>query len=176
MGEFNREPLGFPNGQIKGTDWSYYPGSGGLGAGACFLPAGFSYIYWPVKVNPFSVRNNRLVLKDEDFFPYTNAGFDGICANSNGSKMPFDVYTLVAAPTSGLDTSLAKGRVSVLSTQTLPFEVEFLAAQLPQPSDAGYAGRIWIAVDIKQTGLMIGAYTQTSELMKTTNLEWEGQP
>jgi len=173
----------FPVGQIRGSDYSYNPGCGGLGAGSCVLPANFSYIYWPIKVNPFSVFNKQLTLRNTSFLPYLNAGSNGTCANSNGAQQSFDIYLMYKAPVASLNTSLAVSRVVVPNNVTLPFDVTFEGNmadisknQLPQPTSPQYERIIWVVLDLKQTGLMTGGLPQVGEAMKTIHLDWEGQP
>lgn len=171
-----RRPAGFPTNNVKGDDWSFNPGCGGSGAGSCVLPAGFSYIYWPIKVNPFSVRNTLLVLHNDDFLAYTNGGNDGLCPNSDGARIEFDIYLLHQAPTSSLNPALATAKITVPTSTMLPMEFEFPEGMLPQPIDPLYERRIWVAIDLRATGRMIGGRPQVTEAMKTVKLDWEGTP
>jgi len=173
----------FPVGQIKGADYSYNPGCGGLGGGSCILPADYDYIYWPVKVSPFSVFNRQFILRDTTFLPYTNAGSNVTCPDSNGVQQAFDVYLLYKAPVASLDVSAAVSHVSVPNNVTLPFDMTFEGSltdlsknQIPQPTNPLYERRIWVAIKLPSTGLMTGGIIQTHEAMKTINLDWEGRP
>lgn len=172
----SRQDVGFPSNTVKGLDFRFAPGCGGSGAGICIFPASYSYIYWPVKVNPFSRRNNLLVLRDDDWLPYNNGGFDGICANSNGTQRAFDIYLLYQAPTSSLNPALATGKITVPAGAALPLTLEFLEAQLPQPTNVLYERRIWVAVDLRDTGVMTQGVLQTAELFQTVKLNYEGTP
>ncbi len=170
-----RQSTGFPSNNIKGNDWSYSPGCGGVGAGTCQLPAAFSYIYWEIKVNPFSTRNSKLVLHNDYFKPFTDSAI-GLCDHNDGSPMGFDVLLMHKKPTGTLDPSKATGIISVPSNILLPYELEFDVQNIPQPIDSDYERRIWVVLDLKQTGLMVDGVAQETEIMKTVKLNWEGQP
>lgn len=170
-----RQNLGFPSNQIKGSDWQYWPGCGGSGAGVCYNPAVYSYIYWGIKVNPFSQHNSKLVLHNDSFIPHLDNPA-GICAHNDGAAVGFDVLLFYKEPTGVLDRSKATGIVSVPSSIMLPYEIEFDAEFLPQPDNIDYERRIWAVLDLKQTGLMTNGIPQVTEVMQTLKLNWEGQP
>ena len=169
-----RRNLGFPTNQIKGSDWTYYPGCGGLGATLCFEPASYSYIYWSIKVNPFSVHNSELVLHNDGFAPHTDSPV-GVCLHNDGAQRGFDILLLHESPVGGLDRSLATGIITVPDDITFPYELEFEAEHIPQPDHPDYERRIWVALDLGTTGLMTGL-PQNSEVMQTVKLNWEGRP
>jgi hypothetical protein len=170
-----RRNTGFPSNNIKGSDWRYNAGCGGSGAGSCFLPANFSYMYWEIKVNPFSSHNSKLLLHNDGFRPFTDSP-TGVCTHNDGSPMGFDVLLLHNEPVATLDRSLATGIISVPSSITFPYELEFDAPNIPQPTDPSYERKIWVALDLKQTGLMVNGLPQKTEIMQTVKLNWEGQP
>ncbi len=176
MGSQTREDVGFPSNQVKGDDYRYNPGCGGSGAGVCVLPAAFSFVYWSIKVNPFSSRNNMLVLHDDDFLVYTNAGSDGICPNSNGSRVAFDVLLFYQSPAAGINEALATAKVNVPTSQALPFDIEFTEGKIPQPTNVLYERKIWVAINFAATGLMIGGLAQNTEAMQTVKLDYEARP
>lgn len=171
----SRENLGFPSNQVKGDDFSYYAGCGGSGAGSCYSPATFSYIYWPIKVNPFSVHNSKLVIHNDSFVPREDTPV-GICTHNGGAAVDFDVLLLYKEPSTGLDRSLATGVISVPASVSLPYDLEFDAANIPQPDNPNYERKIWAVADLKQAGRMIGGVAQITEIMQTIKLNWEGQP
>ena len=171
----SRKNLGFPSNQIKGSDWSYFAGCGGAGAGFCHNPATFSYLYWSIKVNPFSMRNTQLVLHNNSFVPHLNTPV-GICTHNEGAAVDFDVLLLHEEPVASLDGSLATGTIHVPASTTLPYELEFDAVNIPQPDHPDYERKIWVAIDMKQAGLMVKGLPQISEIMQTLKLNWEGQP
>lgn len=178
-GSQTRETVGFPSNQVKGWDWRFNPGCGGSGAGSCVLPASYSYIYWPVKVNPFSRRNNLLVLRDDFWLPFTNAGNDGLCPNSEGTRVAFDVLLFYEQPVGALDRSLATGIINVPAGGPLgglPIILEFGEKQLPQPTHPDYERRIWVVIDLGATGYMTGGVAQTAEVMQTIKLDYEATP
>lgn len=171
-----RRSQGFPSNQIKGDDWLYNAGCGGMGAGECKLPAGFSYIFWEIKVNPFSAHNSKLVLYNESFRAFTDSPL-GICDHNEGTPVDIELLLFYKQPTGAtLDKSLATGSVTIPANIMLPFEVEFDAAFLPQPTNPSYERKIWAAIDLGATGLMINGVPQKTEALQTVKLNWEGQP
>lgn len=171
----SRRNLGFPSNQIKGDDWLYSSGCGGMGAGECKLPAGFSYIFWEIKVNPFSMHNSKLVLHNDLFKAYLNSPV-GTCANNAGNPVDIELLLFYKKPTGDLDKSKATGRLSIPAGITLPYEVEFDAINIPQPSHPDYERKIWAVIDLGQTGRMVNGIAQNTEVMQTIKLNWEGQP
>ena len=171
----NRRNLGFPSNQIKGSDWSYFPGCGGSGAGGCKVPAAFSYVYWSIKVNPFSMHNSKLVLHNDAFVPHLDSP-TGACTHNEGAATDFDVLLMYEEPIAGLDPSLATGIIPIPAGTTLPYDLEFDAVNIPQPDHPDYERKIWVVLDLKQVGLMIRDIPQITEVMQTVKLNWEGQP
>lgn len=169
---------GVPSNSVKGSDYSYFPGCGGSGAGPCVLPATFSYVYWPIKVNPFSTRNNLLVLFNETFIPRTNTP-TGLCANNPDQKINYDILLMYDEPVGIIDRSKAVSIVSIPATTQLPFEVEFSGSdnqasnQIPQPIDNRYKRTIWVVIDLFSTGLMLNGIPQKFEALKTIKLNYE---
>lgn len=170
-----RRSLGFPSNQIKGADWFYGAGCGGMGAGGCQLPAAFSYIFWEIKVNPFSQHNSKLVLYNDYFKAHQDIPF-GTCPHNTGGPVDIELLLFYKQPTGQLDKSKSTARVSIPADITLPLEVEFDAVSLPQPTHPDYERKIWAVIDLGQTGRMIGGIEQKTEVMKTLKLNWEGQP
>lgn len=179
MGSETRKTVGFPSNQVKGFDFRFNPGCGGSGAGICIDPATYSYIYWPIKVNPFSRRNNLLILRDDDWLPYTDAGYDGLCSHSDGSRVAFDVLLFYQQPTGTLDRSKATGIINVPAGGPiggLPIILEFGEKQLPQPTNVLYERKIWAVIDLGRTGLMTNGLPQQFEVMTTVKLDYEATP
>ena len=171
-----RRSQGFPSNQIKGDDWVYGAGCGGMGAGECKLPATFSYIYWEIKVNPFSMHNSKLVLYNELFRAFTDSPV-GLCTHNQGVPVDLELLLFYRQPTGvELDKSKATGAVQIPAGITLPYEVEFDAVNIPQPTHPDYERKIWAAIDLGGTGRMIGGIPQKSEVLQTIKLNWEGQP
>lgn len=172
MASESRRTLGFANNLVKGSDFLYFAGCGGSGAGSCHTPATYSYMYWPIKVEPFSVRNTKLVLHNDGFAPKLDNPV-GVCTHNDGAQQGFDVLLFYQSPATGLDRSKAVGKITVPSSITFPYELEFDAVNIPQPDNALYERRIWVAIDFGVTGLMTNDLPQTSEVMKTVKLDKE---
>ena len=175
MSADSRREMGFPTNTIKGSDYSYYAGCGGSGAVGCVLPATFSYLYWPIKVNPFSVKNTKLVLHNDYFSPYADSAV-GTCAHNQGARLGFNLLLFYKEPTGVLDYSKATGNVAISNSLSFPYEIELDMDYLPQPDNSNYERKIWVVCDFGQIGVMIGGLPQISEVMQTIKLNWEGNP
>lgn len=174
MGAQDIKITGFPKNQIRGSDFTYSPGCGGSGAGACYNPASFRYIWWYIYPTAFLVRNRKLVLQNVDFKSYLDAGNDGICSHSNGASQDYDVL-LCYQPPSGdvLDEDDVKTRITIPGAQSLPFNMEFEGDAIPQPTDANWSGVFYAVIDLKTTGRMIDGRTATNTVFKTVNYDYD---
>lgn len=164
---------GYPKNLVRGSDFSYSPGCGGSGAGFCYLPASFSYIWWRIFATNFVVRNRRLVLQNISFKSYANAGNNGLCPNSEGASQDYDVVLSYASDPSNINAANELTRVTIPGSQTIPFELEFSAIQIPQPTDPRWNGIFLVIIDLKTTGRMIGGLAQTAQVLKTVDYDYD---
>jgi hypothetical protein len=174
MGTKDVRAQGYPKNFIRGGDFAYSPGCGGAGAGACYLPATFRYMWWRVYPTNFTVKNRRLILQNISFKSYLNAGSDGVCANSNGASQNYDILLCFQQPNSDvMDPLQVKTRKTISGAATLPFYVDFNDLQLPQPSDALWGGLVYVVIDLGTTGRMVDGRSAISTAMKTTNFDYD---
>lgn len=174
MGATDVKITGYPKNQIRGSDFTYSPGCGGAGGGSCVSPASFRYIWWYIYPTSFIVKNRKLVLQNLDFKSYLDAGSDGFCAHSNGASQDFDVL-LVHQPPSGdvQDETYVKTRVTIPGSQVLPYNIQFEADSIPQPTDSLWSGVFYVVVDLKTTGRMVDGHLATDTLFKTVNYDYD---
>ena len=166
MSSESRIPAGFPSTRLKFSDWGYSPGCGGGGATGPTIYADFSYMYWAVKVNPFSVYNNQLIIKNDTFYPY----------DSSYNKYPYDLMLFYQEPVGVLDRTKAVGIIHVPVTELVPILFEFNDDNIPQPINALYERKIWVVADFGVTGLNLLNHPQNYELFNTVKLSYEGAP
>lgn len=164
---------GVPKNQSKGGDWNYSPGCGGSGTGFCTLPLNTRYIWWRQFGTNFLTFNRKLTLQNVNFKSSLNAGSDGICPNSNGSSMPYDLLLVYQAEGGIFYESDVSIRVPISSDRTLPFTIDFSADQMPQPTDARWVGLFYIVVDLKAPGRMTNGYAEQDMVMKVTNYDFD---
>jgi hypothetical protein len=173
MGAQDIPVLGYPKNLVRGSDFDYSPGCGGMGAGFCYLPASFSYIWWRIFATNFVVKNRKLVLQNIDFKSYLNAGSDGICPNSEGASQPYDIVLSYAADPLDFTPENEACRITIPGDQTMPFEVEFNSLQIPQPDDPRWNGIFTVMIDLKTTGRMVGGVAQTAIVMSTVDYDYD---
>lgn len=173
MGALDIPVIGYPKNLVRGSDFAYNPGCGGMGAGVCYLPANFTYIWWRIYATNFVVRNRKLVLQNIDFKSYLNAGNNGICPNSNGASVDYDVILSYASDPLDFSAANEATRITIPGSQTLPFELLFDATQIPQPDDPRWTGIFTVIVDLKASGRMIDGHAQTDNVLKTVDYDYD---
>jgi hypothetical protein len=172
MGAQDVKSQGFFTNNTKGNDFAYSPGCGGSGAVMCHLPASFRYMAYKIPASAFVVKNRQLILQNNGFKQYYDAGFDGICGHSNGASANYDVY--LAYDWNGtFDITKTTNKVRILGTATLPFYMTFNDAQLPQPDNIKWTGYIWVITDLLATGMMIGDKPFDEKIFKTSNHDFD---
>lgn len=178
MGSQVTNDQGFPSLRSKGDDYFYNPGCGGKGAGGCPVPISWTYMYWTVKVPQFAVRNRHLVLLNDSFMAYNDAGPDGFgCNDSQGTtSYGYTVYLLYALPSSPSSATFAANAVSkkvISAPATTPFQLNFDAPNLiPQQANPSWVGTITVVLDFGISGLITGV-PQNYEAMKTIALDYD---
>lgn len=173
MGAQDITVLGYPKNLVRGSDFTFSPGCGGSGAGFCYLPANFTYIWWRIFATNFVTRNRKLVLQNIDFKSYANAGNDGICPNSEGASQDYDIVLSYASDPSNITAANEVTRITIPAGATLPYEIEFNATQIPQPTDPRWNGIFLVIIDLKATGRMIGGRAQTAIVLKTVDYDYD---
>lgn len=116
---------------------------GGKGGGGCLDPLGVTGIAIPYKMPRSIVRHRRILLENKEFNGvriYTDAGSNGLCAHSLGSEVGF----YLALSVDGNLTAEEMQRQGKFISGALPYDIEFLAKDIPQPKDPLYDGYIYL--------------------------------
>lgn len=173
MGATDVTKKGYPKNLVRGSDFSYSPGCGGMGGGSCTDPANFRYIWWRIFATNFVVHNRKLTLLNTTFKSYANAGSNGSCANSNGASQDYDVLLVYQADGGIFVEDDVTSRVTIPGGETLPFEVTFEGDEIPQPDSEKWTGIFYVVIDLKATGRMIDGHAATDMVLKTTNYDYD---
>lgn len=116
---------------------------GGKGGGGCLDPLGVTGIAIPYKMPRSIVRHRRILLENKEFNGvriYTDAGSNGLCAHSLGSEVGF----YLALSVDGNLTAEEMQRQGKFISGALPYDIEFLAKDIPQPKEPSYDGYIYL--------------------------------
>jgi len=117
--------------------------AGGKGGGACFNAIGDDMVVIEYKVPKFDVFNRKLILRNPDFDVYADAGDDAGCPF--GGRLPGARQDWWLG--FGVDNTLTGPEVvaqNLRITDAAPMEIEVDAVDLVQPTDVGWASKIFI--------------------------------
>lgn len=141
MGE-GRLAVGRPDAMVD-AGYQFFRFCGGSGGGGCLAPLGATGVVLSYRLQKFIVFNRRIVFENKEFFGvdvYTDAGPDGFCSYSLGSR----VNTYMALSIDGNLTDAEVQARGVILTGALPYDVEFDAKDIPQPYENGWADHIFV--------------------------------
>lgn len=172
MGASDLIKQGYPKNLVRGSDFLYSPGCGGMGGGSCGIPATFRYIWWRIYASNFVVRNRKFVLQNTTFKSYLDSGPGGGCDHNEGASVDYEVLLCYQADGGIFTEADVVSRVTVSGAQTLPFELEFNGDAIPQPTSTSWTGIFYVVIDLQATGRMVRA-SSTSVVMKTTNYDYD---
>ena len=172
MGAQDIPVIGYPKNLVRGSDFDYSPGCGGLGGGGCQIPATFRYIWWRIYGTNFIVKNRQLILQNGYFKSYLNGGPAGGCDNSEGASVDYDVLLVYQADGGVFIEDDVVSRVTIPGGQTVPFELVFNDTQIPQPTHPSWGGIFYVVIDLYATGRMVRA-AATTQVFKTTNYDYD---
>jgi hypothetical protein len=116
---------------------------GGSGGGGCLTPLGVTGISIPYKMPRSIVRHRRILLENKEFTGvriYTDAGSNGLCPNSIGTEVGF----YLALSIDGNMTAEEMQQRGKFIIGALPYDIEFLAKDIPQPKEPSYDGYIYL--------------------------------
>jgi len=126
---------------------------GGSGAGGCLFPLGVTSASIFFRMPRVIVRNKRIVFENKEFYGvriFDNAGSDGLCANSLGTEKGFWIALSAYGQLTEAEVK-AKGK---FITGALPYDIEFLAKDIPQPVGGDWLGYIVVQLVWASTGYM----------------------
>lgn len=115
---------------------------GGSGGGACLPLIGSTYVRWAFRVPKHITYNRKIVFLNPEFIGvriYTDGGPVGLCDHSLGTEIPF--YMGLSASIAADPETTAKAGVQLGGA--LPYEIEFLANKIPQPTDPAWTNIIY---------------------------------
>jgi hypothetical protein len=172
MGARDVPVLGYPKNLVRGSDFDYSPGCGGLGGGSCGIPADFRYIWWRIYATNFLTKNRQLILQNSYFKSHLDGGAGGGCAHTEGTSVDYDVLLVYQADGGIFTEDDVTARVTIDGAQTLPFEIVFNDSQIPQPTHPSWGGIFYVVLDLYETGRMVRA-ASTTQVFKTTNYDYD---
>lgn len=136
--------VGRPDASVDGAYYSFVY-CGGSGGGGCLVPIGVTSTKITFRVPRFVVFNRRIIFENKEFFGvriFTDAGFDGFCPNSLGIEKPF--YVALSADGNLTDAQVIAKNKSV--SGALPYTIEFLAKDIPQPKELSWNGYLFLHI------------------------------
>lgn len=142
MSNNGRQNVGRPDAMIENSAY-FFTYCGGSGGGSCVLPMGVSSVVYDIALPPTIVRNQRIVFQNREFYGvriYANGGPSGPCPNSLGSEVPF----YMALSVDGIMTEAEVMAKGVQLSGPLPYEIEFKANKIPQPTNPAWTARIFV--------------------------------
>lgn len=119
---------------------------GGKGGGGCLDPLGVTGIAIPYKMPRSIVRHRRILLENKELNGvriYTDGGSSGgliPCPHTLGTEVGF----YIALSVDGLLTDTQMQQQGKFIIGALPFDIEFLAKDIPQPKEPSYDGYIYL--------------------------------
>lgn len=172
MGARDVPVLGYPKNLVRGSDFDYSPGCGGMGGGSCGVPATFRYIWWRIYGTNFITKNRQLILQNTYFKSHLDGGVGGGCAHTEGASVDYDVLLVYQADGGVFTEDDVTARITIDGAQSLPFELVFNDVQIPQPDDPRWGGIFYVVIDLYETGRMVRA-VETSQVFRTTNYDYD---
>lgn len=136
--------VGRPDAEVEAS-YLYFRYCGGVGAGDCLTPIGATSIVLSYRIPRFVVRNRKIIFENRELFGiriYTDGGSDGLCPNS----LDVEQNWYIALSADGILTDaeiIARGQQL---SGVLPYQIEFLEDDIPQPKEASWQGRIFVHI------------------------------
>lgn len=143
MSETRRLDLGYPKSKVDSPTGYWFLICGGMGAGSCLLPIGFTQFVYAIKVPKFIVFNRSLLFMNDNAIDIgDDGGTSGFCDHSFGTRKPF----WIAFSADGILTDAqVKSKGKMFNQAAYPaYNIFIQAKDLPQPSDASWQGKIYV--------------------------------
>lgn len=144
MSDSGQKDVGRPDAKIEGG-FFFYQYCGGSGGGGCITPLGVTGVVLAYRLPKFIVRNRRIIFENKAFFGiriFNDAGADFFCPNTLGTEQGF--YMALSADGQLTDAQVvAKGQ---FITGALPYDIEFLGKDMPQPVGGDWLGYIFVHI------------------------------
>lgn len=150
MSDAGRIARGRPDAMIE-AGFYYFIYCGGQGGGGCLEPLGTTSTVFSIRVPKFIVHHRRIIFENKEVRGiriYTDGGAVFGCDHSLGSEVSW----YMALSNDGLLTDEQIVERGIELSGALPYEIEFLEDKIPQPSEGGYAGKLYVHVYWGNTG------------------------
>jgi hypothetical protein len=142
MSDTGQANVGRPDANVDGG-FIFYQYCGGKGGGGCLDPLGVTGIVLSYRMPRFIVRNKRIIFENKELFGvriFSDGGATGFCDHSTGVEQGF--YMALSADGNLTDEEVqSRGK---FITGALPYDIEFLAKDIPQPVQASWDGYIFV--------------------------------
>ena len=147
----DRQEKGYRTGQIKGKDFIYITGVGGMGgSNANSQLAAFRYLWWAIPAHRLAVLNTKLEIINDNFEVYDRYATP---KNPAQSPQPYRILLSTKAPINDtVSPSIVKSTTSVPAGTGINRSWVMDEAMLPQPTDDEYSGKMYVIVDMLTTG------------------------
>lgn len=143
MSDSGFQKVGRPDAGVNGG-FIFFQYCGGQGGGGCLPLLGVTGVVLEYKMPRFIVRNRRIVFENKEFLGvriYDDGGSTPFCDHSLGTEQGF---YMALSNDGNLSTEEVIQR-GVFLTGALPYDVEFLAKDIPQPAEgANWLGYIYV--------------------------------
>ena len=145
---------------------------GGKGAGGCLTPLGITKTSFAYRVPKYITANRRVIIQNNGVRLFNDGGPDGFgCPNSQG-LIEKSFYMALSVDGNLTDAQVVAQGVRL--SGALPYNVEFSALKIPQPSNPLWSNQLFVQLYwgdptvINQTGNPI-----TSSMMAITKHEYD---
>lgn len=147
----DRREKGYRTGQIKGKDFMYVTGTGGMGGSdADTSPAAFRYLWWTIPAHRLAVLNTKLEIINENFEVYDRYLTSTVFTQT---PQPYRMLLSTKPPVNDVVDSMAVKSTAYVSAGTGIGRIWVMdETMLPQPTDDEYSGKIYVIVDLLATG------------------------
>lgn len=144
MSDSGFKKVGRPDANVDGG-FIFYQYCGGKGGGGCLEPLGTTGIVLEYRMPRFIVRNRRIIFENKELFGiriYSDGGAAGFCDHSLGVEQGF--YMALSSDGNLTDEEVqSRGK---FITGALPFDIEFLAKEIPQPAELSWDNQIFVHI------------------------------
>lgn len=142
MSDTGQANVGRPDANIDGG-FIFYQYCGGKGGGGCLDPLGATGVVLEYRMPRFIVRNKRIIFENKELFGvriYSDGGAVFLCDHSLGVEQGFWMALSIDGQLTDSEV-INKGK---FITGALPFDIEFLAKDIPQPTSPSWDNHIFV--------------------------------
>lgn len=149
----DRKEKGYRTGQIKGKDYIYITGTPGMGGSAGNKGgAPFRYLWWAVEAHKLAVLNTKLEIVNDNFELFDRY-IDPNSGITTNTAQAYRILLSTKAPVGDVvDYSAVKSNTNVVAGAGIGKTLVADETMLPQPTDVGYNGKIYVIIDMLSTG------------------------